>query len=307
MIDLPVYLIVRALIGALNLFPLQVRLGLVTAIIRAVVFFIPSFNRVSRKNLTLAFPNQTPEWIEQTIRASQVSLARVIVDFARMQHLDAAWVEKHVDCAFLDRYKQMKAENPEKGIVLVTGHLGSFELLAHCVPMYGYPISFVVRPFKLRRLNAWWTGIREAYGNKAISRDGAFREVVKDLAKGRDVAVLFDQNVTRNHAVFVDWFGKPAATTKIVALAAIRTEAPIIITSIAHLGNDQYKIAAEERNFSALYADTSLSTDEKVVRITAEVSKAYEQMIAANPNEWFWMHKRWKTTEREGEKNMYQS
>src|SRR5690606_20029609 len=105
--------------------------------------------------------------------------------------------------------------------MMATGHLGSFELLAHCVSMYGFPISFVVRPFKLERLNAWWSGIREAAGNRAIARSGAFKEILKELTSGRDVAVLFDQNVTRNHAVFVDWFGRPAATTRTVALAAL--------------------------------------------------------------------------------------
>lgn len=305
MLDLLVYILVRGLIGGLNLLPLALRIRFVTLIVRLVTACIPSFRRVSLRNLEIAFPESTESWRRSTLRESYSSLARVIVDFARLHELDADWVYEHVDCEFLPRFKEMKTQNPGKGIMIATGHLGSFELLAHCVAMYGYPISFIVRPFKLKRLNEWWTGIREATGNRAISRSGAFKEVMKDLASGRDVAVLFDQNVTRKHAVFVDWFGKTAATTRTVALAALRTEAPVIVASIGYLGNDRYRITSVERDFSALYARQDLSSDEKVLQMTQDLSKAYEEMIRKHPAEWFWMHKRWKTRPSEGEKSLY--
>jgi KDO2-lipid IV(A) lauroyltransferase len=307
MIDYPVYILVRVLIGTLNLLPLSLRIGLLSLLVRFVALVLPAFDRVSLKNLELAFPEKDLAWRKGIVRKSCTSLARVIVDFARLQHLNSDWVKSHIECPLLERYRQIRRDQPGKGVMLVTGHLGSFELLAHCMAMYGHPISFVVRPFKLPRLNAWWTGIREAAGNKAISRTGAFKEVISDLTAGRDVAILFDQNVTRKHAVFVDWFGKAAATTRTTALAAIRTEAPVIVSSIAYVGDDRYTINAKECDFRDIYADARLSSDEKILRITATLAKTYEEMIRAHPEEWFWMHKRWKTTANEADENFYRS
>lgn len=305
MIDLFVYIVVRGLVALLNMLPLRLRIALVAGIVRFVTIVLPGFNRVSQRNLELAFPGKDAAWRRGVIAQSCLSLARVIVDFARLEHLDAEWVRANVDCKFLPRFEQMKKENPGKGIMIATGHLGSFELLAHCVAMYGYPISFVVRPFKLPKFNAWWTSIRERAGNRAIMRKGAFKDVMRDLSTGRDVAILFDQNVTRNHAVFVDWFGRPAATTRTVALAALRTEAPVIVASMGHRGADRYIINACECDFRSIYADPALSSDEKVLRMTQELSNKYIDMIRAHPGEWFWMHKRWKTTEHEGGESLY--
>ena len=305
MLDYLVYIAVRAAMSLLNALPLALRNSLLTIVVRIVARIVPGFSRVSMRNLEIAFPDQTREWRRQIIGQSYGALARLLVDFARLDSLDEQWVREHVECPFLERFKEIKKAHSGQGVMLATGHLGSFELLAHCVARFGFQISFVVRPFKLKRLNEWWRGKREAAGHRAISRAGAFKEIGRDLAQGRDVAVLFDQNVTRNHAVFVDWFGHKAATTKTVALAALRQKTPIIVTSIQHIGNDRYRIHACEAEVQSLYDDQALSIDAKVEAITAIISKHYEEMIRQNPGEWFWMHKRWKTRPTEAEPGLY--
>ncbi|MBX7143922.1 MAG: hypothetical protein K1X79_05675 [Oligoflexia bacterium] len=304
--DFLAYITVRALLSGLNCLPLALRITVVSTLVKVVSLIIPRFRKIGRRNFDLAFPNIPQSEREALLKSHYVSLARLIVDFARLPQLDAEWVQQHVACPFLPRFEELKRDYPGKGIVIATGHLGSFELLAHCVAMYGYPISFVVRLFNLPRLSAWWTGIREQWGNKVISRDGAFKEIVKDLSLGRDVAVLFDQNVKRNHAVFVPWFGRPAATTKSVALAAIRTEAPVIAAAIVNRGPDNYEILAKEFDFFALYADQAISIDKKVEIITTELSKCYEDFIRQSPAEWFWFHRRWKTAPTDEAEKFYE-
>ena len=293
--DYPLYVFVRLLIGALNVLPLKLRTVVLAQLIRGLTLPFPRVRETSRRNLKLAFPELTQKERDLLLQQSFTSLARLVVDFARLDSLDASWVNKHVSCPFLPRFREIKKQHPGKGIVIATGHLGSFELLAHCVAMYGHPISFVVRLFELKRINRWWTGIRERYGNRVISRDGAFKHIMADLQQGRDVGILFDQNVKRNHAVFVDWFGKNAATTKSVALAALRTEAPVVVAAVVCRGDDNYEILAEECDFAALYADASIDSEEKVRRITQEVSNRYVAFIRQSPGEWFWLHRRWKT------------
>ena len=189
----------------------------------------------------------------------------------------------------------MKEAHPGKGIVYATGHLGSFELLAHAGPMFGYPMSFVVRNATLPNVDAWWRRQREGNGNRVINRKGAVREIMTELDKGRDVGILFDQNVRRAHAVFVPWFGLPAATTKTVALVALRCEAPVAVAAVRYLGNERYRIEAKDFDFSAVYTDQTLTNDQKIERITAVVSAEFERLIRLSPQEWFWMHRRWKT------------
>jgi KDO2-lipid IV(A) lauroyltransferase len=304
-LDWIAYCAVRLFTGALNALPLAVRLRLVGGLVSAFFLFSPKHRRFALKNLELAFPQSTPEWRDEVFQQSLHSFARVFVDFARLHTLDEAWVRDHVECPYLGDYMQGKLDNPQQGYIFATGHLGSFEVLAHCVPIFGHPISFVVRSFKLPKLNGWWRAGRERLGNRVIDRDGAFKEALAELGRGRDVGVLFDQNVKRNHAVFVDFFGKPAATTKMVGLLALKTRAPILVCSIRHLGGDRYRIEAVPKDLSAIYSDESLSTDEKVRNITAAISGEYERMIRENPGEWFWMHRRWKTRPEGEQENFY--
>jgi KDO2-lipid IV(A) lauroyltransferase len=137
--------------------------------------------------------------------------------------------------------------------------------------------------------------LREARGNTIIDRKGAFREICKNVDGGRSVAVLFDQNVKIKHAVFVDWFGKPAATTRAFALAAVKTRAPVFVASMKYLGADNYRVNGVECDFKSLYADETLEDEVKVQRITEQISAIYCAMIEEFPEGWFWLHRRWKT------------
>jgi len=304
-VDKLAFFTVYGLVRFLNLLPLGGRLLVLGALSRLVLFFMPRLRKIAMRNLELAFPGQTAAWRREVLRKSCDNMARVLVDFARLHTIDRQWVMEHVDCPYLRRFEELKQTSNGRGILIATGHLGSFELLAHCVAMYGYPISFIVRDFKLPRLDRWWRSVREAHGNRVISRRGAFQHVSAELNAGRVVAILFDQNVTRNHAVFVDWFGRPAATTRAPALAALRAEVPVIVTSITHTGGDRYRINVAECDFTALYSDKNLSAEEKVNAITSRISAEYQNMIRSDPGSWFWIHRRWKTAPEGAREDFY--
>jgi KDO2-lipid IV(A) lauroyltransferase len=120
-------------------------------------------------------------------------------------------------------------------------------------------------------------------------------------------AILFDQNVTRNHAVFVEWFGLPAATTRSVALAALRTGVPIFVASIRYIREDRYYVDAAECYYEDVQRDERMSSDEKVFVITQRVTDMYCEMIRKFPEGWFWMHRRWKTRPDPGAAKVYAS
>lgn len=289
------YLLVRALYAAVSLLPHGVSVRLFARIYLLVLVCSPKLSRAVHENIVRAFPTASPDWIEGIKRKHATEIGRLAADTVRLPRLNHAWVSEHVTFPNLQRYLDRLRAHEGRGVLIATGHLGSFELMGHAIGVMGYPLSAVARRFRSPLLDRWWNGLRQASGNQIISRKGAFKEMVNVLLKGNSVAVLFDQNVTRNHAVFVDWFGESAATTKSVGLAALRTEAPLFVASMKYIGGDRYEIDAEECDCSDIYQDGSLSADEKVRVITQRLSDRYCRMITEFPEGWFWMHRRWKT------------
>ena len=286
------YISVRALFALFSMLPHRWCVAFFGFVWRVAFLIVPRLRRTAEVNLTIAFPDKDREWRAVLLRKNAVEMGRLLADTIRLSSLDAEWVKQHVEIPALERYGQVAAQ---RGVLIATGHLGSFELLGHAIGLWGYPLAAVARRFKSRRLDQWWTGLREARGNRIIDRTGAFKEMVRAITQGTSVAVLFDQNVKINHAVFVDWFGKPAATTRAFALAAIKTEAPVFVASMVYSGDDRYRVEAVECDFSGLYRDDTVTDAEKVDHITKVISDHYSEMIRRFPEGWFWVHRRWKT------------
>jgi hypothetical protein len=109
-------------------------------------------------------------------------MGRLLADTIRLSSLDAAWVERHVQIPILSRYVAAHASG--KGVLVATGHLGSFELLGHAIGLVGHPLAAIARKFKSPQLDKWWTGLREARGNRIIDRTGAFKAMVSLAVAG---------------------------------------------------------------------------------------------------------------------------
>ena len=302
-----VLILIRLFFKSLNCLPLPWRIKTTEALIKTAIRFSPRHSKVALANIRLAFPKESPEWHQNLYNNSFSSLARLIVDFGRLPEINKEWIEQNVDISYWPSFLELKRRNNGKGVLLVTGHLGSFELQAYILSVLGHPIKFVVRNFKLPAVDKWWNAQRERLGNKAIPRRGAFRQILASLRNGDDVALLFDQNVTRNFAVFIEWFGRPAATTKAVALAALRCQSPVVISALLYK-NSRYSLEAREIDLTGIYSNTTLSDQEKIMKITSILVKEYEDLIRLSPESWFWMHRRWKTTQsQDDEKQLYQA
>jgi len=286
------YIVIRGLFAVLSALPHSSRVALFAALWRIAFRIVPRLRKTALINLAIAFPGKSQEWYQEILHKNAREMGRLVADTVRLASLDAEWVRAHVEIPALERYA---SATQHTGVLIATGHLGSFELLGHAIGLHGYPLSAIARRFKSPRLDAWWRGLREARGNTIIDREGAFREMVKTVSTGRSVAVLIDQNVKINHAVFVDWFSRPAATTRAFALAALKTRAPVFVAGMLYCGGDRYRVEAVECDFRQLYADETIADDQKVLTITKTISSHYCEMIAQFPEGWFWIHRRWKT------------
>ncbi|RMG45339.1 MAG: hypothetical protein D6719_00405 [Candidatus Dadabacteria bacterium] len=272
-------------------------------LLRVALLFQPRYRRIAMTNIGIAFPDLDKRAREKIYTESCYALARFLVDALRAPLLSREWMEDHVKFPAREELEKIKASG--RPVLFATGHLGSFELMAHYYAKIGYSIHYVVRNFKNKALDKWWIEKRESSGNKVINRKGAFKEMIKALKRGQDVGALIDQNVTRNHAVFVDFFGLAAATTKAFALAALREKPVIAVASMTCVADENYIFNVEFLDFDELYERDDMTKGEKIFKITSVVTKKFEEMIRNNPGEWLWFHRRWKTRPAGESENVY--
>jgi KDO2-lipid IV(A) lauroyltransferase len=181
-------------------------------------------------------------------------------------------------------------------------HFGCFEYFVQLLAICATPIAFIVRPFGMRRLDAYITSIRELHGCQVLFRDGGFTEMQKTISEGTTVGILSDQNVKKNHATFVDFFGIQVATSKAVALAALRTKCPVVLVTSTIEDDGRIRIICEE-----VPVPTEGSKKEKIDSLSRNMHIEMENVIRHRPGHWFWIHRRFKTRPPGEDESLYSS
>ena len=270
---------------------------LATYIARGCVFlvrvFMPRISGVAMRNLELVFPEKSLDERKKIAELSFKVLAKNIVYFAKLPLLTK---EKAAEILDIEDYRKVVAElrqqYPNVGILVPTMHFGAFEFCVQCYVVLEKPLAILARGFGLPGLDRLWDKRRALFGCDVFSRKGGYKQIEKRLRSGQDVATLSDQNVKVNHAVFATFFGIPAATTKTIALASMRSGAPILFTVGVETSPGHYKLLHKVIDN---LAEVDLPRDDKVLRITEDLHRASEQVIRDYPECWFWIHRRFKT------------
>lgn len=289
-----------------NALPIKLRLFMVEGIVRAVFFFKASYKTIALKNIYQVFPDKDNNWAKDLYSKSQSNLARFIIDFLRLSEFNNDWIKEHLEPSDPDIVKKMIELSSTKGVIYLTGHLGTFELCSLYLASAGVNLSIVARDLKQDWLNNWVKS-RRSHSQQigVISRDGAFKKLMQTIKAAKSIGLVFDQNVTRNHAVFVDFFGRPAATTFAPAYCAVEYKSPIALLAIRHKENDKYAVDMIECDCEDIYADPNLSQKDKIQLTTERMSKTFEKLLLLQPQNWFWIHRRWKTVPEGMEEDFY--
>ena len=250
--------------------------------------------RVARRNLEIAFPHWSEERREETVRRTFAQLGRSLAEFAFLPR----WNRDTVPLDLEGMENLERALERGKGALIVTAHFGMWELLAFGSSLMGRPVALVARRMSNRRLDRYINRVRSRHGNKVIYKHEAAGGIMRALRDKRVVGVLMDQN--DSHGVFVDFFGLPAATSTGVAVLARRTGAPVLPSFVLYdEASGRHRIVVGEE---IPLADNDDGDGPR--RDTSRFMKVVEDMARRHPEQYFWLHRRWKTRPP-GEKRFY--
>jgi KDO2-lipid IV(A) lauroyltransferase len=248
--------------------------------------------RTGATNLRLAFPEKSDEERAQLLRQCFDNLGRVLGLFSQFSSRSQEELKGLIEPHGIEHLVAAKKVHGNK-LILFTGHLGMWELTSFGLSVFDHPFTFLVRRIDNPQIEQLVDGVRKKFGNETVDKLSAARSMLKILRAGESpLGLLPDLNTLDDEAIFVDFFGVPAATTFVVAKLALRTKTPLVPV---------FAPWSEEKGKFLLIVEPPLwiepSGDEEadVRRLTAALSELIENQIRRYPGQWLWIHKRWKT------------
>jgi len=212
------------------------------------------------------------------------SIARLVVRFARLPRITRENVQDLIRYEGLENFQQ--AHSLGKGVLVATGHFGNWELSAFAHAYLTAPMHIVVRPIDNARIDALVEHRRELSGNRAIAKKDAARGILRALAAGGAVGVLIDQNTTPDQVVFIDFFGVKACAGSAFVKLAQHSGAAVV---------PGYALWSEKEDRYVLHFEPAVEMTGDVVEDTQRVHARLEAAIRKHPEQWLWIHRRWKT------------
>lgn len=247
--------------------------------------------RVTRENLAKAFPERPPSDIDRIAHGAYKNYGTTLFEMLWAGGQTAEDLLAPVQLVNREVFDNAFALG--KGVILLSGHFGNWEFLVSSLRLHlGHPLVIIVQHQRNRRIDALIDRERSRFGNTTIPMGPSVREVLKALKDGRIVAMLGDQSGPRE-SVFIDFFGRPAATHRGAAAFSLKTGAPIVMAFLVRREDGRYDASFEEVSRAGL--DTY--SDAAVLELTRRHAALLERFICLYPDHWLWMHKRWKHAE----------
>ncbi len=260
---------------------------------------VPRFHRIADLNLRTAYPEMRPEERRTIARESILNLGRHIGEFTGLARITAEELHRSFECEGLEYLEAARGQG--HGVIILSAHLGAWELISFVMSARGYPFDFLVRRIENPLVERLIENIRTRFGNRTIDKRSAARAMLTTLRAGKLLALMVDINVVRDKGIFVDFFGVPACTTFIAAKLSLRTGAPLVpIFAPWDERTGRYML----RIHAPLAIERSGDEDRDVRRLTEKFTKVVEDEIRRYPDQWLWIHKRWRTRPK-GQRNFY--
>ncbi|HTC40390.1 MAG TPA: lysophospholipid acyltransferase family protein [Candidatus Acidoferrales bacterium] len=289
MIERLQYAVAWAFVKTLGILPRPLARGVAAMAARLLLTLFPKLRRTAEFNLQLAFPEWTDAQRDAVMKKMKRNLGWMAAEFARLPQYSAKNIENVV---VLDGHENFLAgKSRGKGVVYLTGHIGAWELSSYAHALYGFPLHYMARPLDNEPLDSLVNLYRGLSGNKRIYKNEAARTMLRVLKDGGTVGILADQNTMPGEGVFVDFFGVPACTTTGIARVALHTDAAVV-PGYAFWDENlrKYRLRFEPPVELIRTGDTERDILENTQRFT----KVIEDIVRKYPEQWVWIHARWK-------------
>jgi KDO2-lipid IV(A) lauroyltransferase len=255
--------------------------------------------RVGHRNLEMALPELSAQEREHILRGVFRHLGWQLVEFCRMTRYTPENTCGWIRTEGLDHYLAAKARG--RGVLIVTGHLGAWELSSFYHSLMGYPMSMVARPLDNHCLDKFVNGIRCLHGNRVLPKDDFARGLLRAMRSGQTVGILMDTNMTPPQGVFVEFFGREACTASGVARVALKTGAAVLPGFMLwEPAERQYVLHFGPE----LTLESTGDAEADILAATQQCAHVTEEWIRRYPDQWLWIHRRWKTRPA-GEPGLY--
>ncbi len=243
---------------------------------------------LAEENLSRAFPDKRPEEIEALSIAVFEHFGGVAADVLHTFGSSPEALDARVSVSGEERIRAGLASG--RGLFLLTAHLGNWEYSALATAAAGFPCTVIARPLDNPLLERLLKSFRERSGNSVVYKTDAAREMLRVLRRGGIVGILADQHARTSDGVVVPFFGRPAATTSIVARLADRTEALIVPAVCARTAPARYHLSFEPGIDVRSLSPAEREPEPLTARLTLEV----ERLVRRTPEQWLWLHNRWR-------------
>ena len=251
---------------------------------------LPRLRRVGLRNLELAFPEWPIERRTAVLRELYRSLGWQMAEFCQMSRYTRQNTQPLLRYEGLDHYLAARARG--KGVLIVTGHLGAWELSSYWHSLMGYPMSMVIRRLDNPLVDRFVNRLRCLHGNRVLHKDGFARGLLGAMRQGETVGILMDTNMTPPQGVFVPYFGHAACTGSGLSRVAQKTGAAVLPgfllwepaekKYVLHFGPEIPLVCTGDDEADALAN-------------TARFTAVLEDYVRRYPSQWLWVHRRWKT------------
>lgn len=242
-------------------------------------------------NLSRSFPELSPQQVQTMARRSMQTLIMFFVEVlftTRLVRIDT-WSRYVKLVNFQDVLEMLLRKR--HGLIMLTGHYGNFEISNYVLGTLGFETVAIGRPLDNPYVNDWLMNVRQRQGSRIIAKKGATDEVTAILEQKGVVGFVADQNAG-SKGIFVDFFGRKASTYKSIGLLAMQYEVPILIGYARRVG-DQFKFEVGAQDI--IYPAHWKEQDDPLRYIAQRYTKALEDVIRADPGQYWWVHRRWKT------------
>ncbi len=255
-----------------------------------VYWLYPRLRRVAMRNLAMAMPDKSRKEHRRIVHGVFRTLGRQLADFCQLSSYDSKNIQS---LAVYEGFENFQAaDSRKKGVLFLTAHLGAWEIGSFAHAVYGHPMHVVVRPLDNPYLDKLVHRSRTLHENRTFDKNEFARGLLGAMRKGETVGLLMDQNMTPPQGVFVDFFGIPACTASGIARVAMKTDAAVVPAfTIWDPAIGKYRVHFD----AAVQLIRTGDNEADVVTNTARFTKVIEDFVRKYPDQWLWVHKRWKT------------